>query len=384
MKTAIALSLTAASLFMLASPAQAQQSVQDFTLPPNPTPTPTVEGPIDDSGLVPILPRAIPSETPTPTPSPTEAEPTSANTEAGETGEFPSVTASRTPVVQEIPDEPQRSRTVPRQSAPPESAQDSRPPAEVDPAPLQAPSRPNFNRPVETSPADPAPSFAQEAEPMANGLPDWWTWVIGLLVTLLAGLGGGWWLAQRRNARPAPKIEPPVVGAAGTKPLDDAPSTSAPSLRLTLEPEQLMRSVMMLTLHYRLIIANRSDVPLQNIRIAADLISARRAAPVEQQLATSDAKLPYSAQVDRIGPQQTATFSGQLQLPLSEIEIFQQGQTPLCVPLARFRVDAEGIETQLRTFLVGLGSNDIGGKVHPLPLSGPPGGYEGVRVRSLD
>ena len=384
MKTAIALSLTAASLTVLAAPSQAQQRVQDFTLPPNPTPTPTVEGPIDDSGLVPIAPRAIPSETPTPTPSPTEAEPAAADGEAEATSEIPSATVNGTPVVQEIPDEPPSSRPARRQSAPPESAQDSRPPAEVDPNSLQTPPSPNFNRPVETSPVDPAPTFAQEVEPMASGLPDWWIWAIGLLVTLLAGLGGGWWLAQRRNARPAPKIEPPVVGATATEPLDDAPSTSAPSLRLTLEPEQLMRSMMMLTLHYRLIIANRSDVPLHSIRIAADLISARRAAPVEQQLATSASKLPYNALVDRVGPQQTATISGHLQLPLSEIEIFQQGQTPLCVPLGRFRVDAEGIETQLRTFLVGLGSNSIGGKVHPLPLSGPPGGYEGVRVRPLE
>ena len=384
MKTAITLSLTIASLVALASPTQAQQSVQDFTLPPNPTPTPTVEGPIDDSGLVPIAPRAIPSETPTPASSPTEEEPAAANREVEATSDVPPTTVNGTPVVQEIPDEPQSSRPAPRQSAPPESAQDSRPPAEVNPAPLQAPSSPNFNRPIQANPVDPAPIIAQEVEPMASGLPDWWIWVIGLLVTLLAGLGGGWWLAQRRNARPAPKIEPPVVGAAATKPLDDAPSVSAPSLRLTLEPEQLMRSMMMLTLNYRLIIANRSDAPLQSIRIAADLISAKRAAPVEQQLATTSAKLPYNGQLDRVGPQQTATISGQLQLPLSEVEVFQQGQTPLCVPLARFRVDAEGIEPQLRTFLVGLGSNNIGGKVHPLPLSGPPGGYEGVRVRPLN
>ena len=384
MKTAIALSLTIAPLVALASPAHAQQSVQDFTLPPNPTPTPTVEGPIDDSGLVPIAPRAIPSETPTQTPSPTEAEPTAVSGETEATSDVPPITVIGTPEAREIPEVVQAPRPAPTQSAVRESTQTPRSPAEVEPPPLPTPVSQELDLPVVANSVDPAPTVAQEIEPMASGLPDWWIWVAGLLVTLLAGLGGGWWLAQRRNARPAPKIEPPVVGAAATKPLDDAPSVSAPSLRLTLEPEQLMRSMMMLTLNYRLIIANRSDAPLQSIRIAADLISAKRAAPVEQQLATTSAKLPYNGQLDRVGPQQTATISGQLQLPLSEVEVFQQGQTPLCVPLARFRVDAEGIEPQLRTFLVGLGSNNIGGKVHPLPLSGPPGGYEGVRVRPLN
>lgn len=214
-------------------------------------------------------------------------------------------------------------------------------------------------------------------------VPPWWLWAAGLIAALLAGLLGGWWLAKRRNNRSAPIIEPPIVSSDESDNAGPA-AIGAEQLRITLEPEQLLRSVMMLTLNYRLVIANRSDRPVRDISISADLISARRAEPVERQLATASVQLPHNAKLDRIGPHQTATVTGQLQLQLSEIEVFQQGQLPLCVPLARFRIDGTGIEPQLRTFLVGLGSNAIGGKVHPLPLTGPPGSYEGVRARPLE
>lgn len=141
---------------------------------------------------------------------------------------------------------------------------------------------------------------------------------------------------------------------------------------------------MALTLKYRLTIANRSDWAVRDLVISADLVSARRNLPMEQQLASGATRLAAAANIDRIGPQQTATITGELRLPISEIEIFQQGQMPLCVPLARLRIEGAGIEPQLRNFLVGLGSGAIGGRVHPLPLSGPPGGYEGAQIRPLD
>jgi hypothetical protein len=78
------------------------------------------------------------------------------------------------------------------------------------------------------------------------------------------------------------------------------------------------------------------------------------------------------------------TLGGQLQLPLSEIEVFRQGQTPLCVPLLRLRIEAEGIEPQFHTFLIGLAALQPGGRLQPLPLSGPPGGYDGVQAKRLD
>lgn len=141
---------------------------------------------------------------------------------------------------------------------------------------------------------------------------------------------------------------------------------------------------MALTLKYRLTLANRSDRSLRDLAISADLASARRNLPVEQQIATAATNLPECAALDRLGPHQSATVSGELRLPISEVELFQQGQVPLCVPMARLRIEGEGMEPHLATYLVGIGSGVAGGRVHPLPLNGPPGSYDRVQVRPLD
>ena len=144
-----------------------------------------------------------------------------------------------------------------------------------------------------------------------------------------------------------------------------------------------MRSVMMLTLTYRLTLSNRSDQPLRGVMVAADLISSSRALPAEQQLATATCQLPPSGAIDWIGAHQSRSLTGTLQLPLSTIEVFRQGQLPLCVPLLRLRIECEGLAPDLRTYLVGIGSAQPGGRVHPLPLAGPPSGYDNARVREL-
>ena len=146
----------------------------------------------------------------------------------------------------------------------------------------------------------------------------------------------------------------------------------------------MMRSVMMLTLKFQVELANRQDRALRDVRVQADLISAKRGLPMDQQMASAQSTLAELGQTDRIGPHQMGSLGGQLQLPLSEIEVFRQGQTPLCMPLLRLRIEAEGIEPQFHTFLIGLAALQPGGRLQPLPLSGPPGGYDGVQAKRLD
>lgn len=145
----------------------------------------------------------------------------------------------------------------------------------------------------------------------------------------------------------------------------------------------MMRSVMMLTLKFNVELANRQDRALRGVRVHADLISAKHGLPMEQQMASAQSSLGELGQTDRIGPHQMGTLSGQLQLPLSEIEVFRQGRTPLCIPLLRLQINAEGIEPQFHTYLIGLAALQPGGRLQPLPLSGPPGGFEGVQAKRL-
>jgi len=155
-------------------------------------------------------------------------------------------------------------------------------------------------------------------------------------------------------------------------------------MKTNIQVDNMMRSVMMLTLKFHVELANRQDRALRDVRVQADLISAKRGLPMDQQMANAQSSLAELGQTDRIGPHQMGTLGGQLQLPLSEIEVFRQGQTPLCVPLLRLRIEAEGIEPHIHTFLIGLAALQPGGRLQPLPLSGPPGGYDGVQAKRLD
>jgi hypothetical protein len=146
----------------------------------------------------------------------------------------------------------------------------------------------------------------------------------------------------------------------------------------------LTRSLRMVTVKYRLSVSNRSDRAMRDIAIAADLVSARRDAPAASQVASAETGLPASAAIERIGPHQTRSVEASLQMPLADVSVIQQGQLVMFVPLLRMRIESEGRAPLTRTFILGIDGGAIGGRLHPLPLSGPPGGYEGVRARALD
>lgn len=215
--------------------------------------------------------------------------------------------------------------------------------------------------------------------------PAWWIWAAGILGALLVGMFGGWLFARKRAPASPGAIERPTVKAVN---LADHPAAeqiaATANLRVNLEIESLTRSLMMMTARYSLSIANRSDNALRDLKVSADLISARRDVPMEQQVASLECELPQASTIARVGPQQIGTYRGQLQLPVNEIEVFRQGQTPLCVPLVRIRLEAEGMAPQCHTFLVGIGAGHMGGRVQPLPLSGPPGGFEGVQTKRIE
>ncbi|NNF93256.1 MAG: hypothetical protein HKM91_01495 [Altererythrobacter sp.] len=381
MKPAIALIPSLLAIALISPPAFAQQRVQDFTLPPGgtptPTPTPEAAGPVDEAAGVAIPPRTIREPSPTPTPIPT---PVPANVQPATITPTPAPVQSTTPspsaaqpIVAPRP-APTNPLPSPTASASAPSASNQEPASEAITPSIALP-----------TPEPIAPSQTTETPVLADAteLPSWWAWAVGLVALLFAAGAGAWKFARKRAvAGPAP-IEPPIVPSAGNGQANAVP-IRADRLKTNIQVDNTMRSVMMLTLKFHVELANRQDRALRDVRVQADLISAKRDLPIDQQMASARSSLAELGQTDRIGPHQMGTLSGQLQLPLSEIEVFRQGQTPLCVPLLRLRIEAEGIEPQFHTFLIGLAALQPGGRLQPLPLSGPPGGIDGVQAKRLE
>lgn len=351
---------------------------QTFSLPPaSPTPTPAPAGPADERAGVAIPPRAVP--TPSPTASPTPAPiplPSPVPTSAPTTAPRPVPTASAPAPVRTAP----ATGTVP---APQTTAAPSPAPAPALDG-IAAPGGPaDAGNAAQTLPPAPptlpgtAPEIAPAIAPVADdpagqgAFGDWWPYAAGGL-GLLALLGGG--LYWRRRAAPAPRrIAPPPAPARAQALADAAP----PRLDLALEIASATRSLMMFTLEYRLVIANRSERAVNDARVAVQLVCARASGGAGPSAGAAQAL----ADAGRIGPHQARTVTGTVQLPLSAIAPLRQGQTPLFIPLAHVTLEGEGLPAQLRSFVIGTRSGS--GRVHPISLDVPPGGIPGLVAQAV-
>ncbi len=363
------------ALTLIGAPLMAQNSVRDFTLPqPTPTATPQVQGPADDTGVVPIGPRVIPSESSVPQPS-----------------TRPTATASPAPVATATPTAAPtgQTRVTPRvqpsaQRIPQATTQPAQP-LEVGPQPI-APSPLDSGLSLPPAPATASPqaaaSTATESGASKSVFPVWLQLALGGLV-LLSGLLAIWAVMLRRKRQAsAPVIERPIVhertGSA-------APLAAAEEISFDtrIEIESLSRSFRMVTLNYRIQIANRSARTMRDLGFAADLVSAARGNGAGDQLATTMLKLPAAGEIDRIGPHQSRSISAKVQMPVESIEVFAQGQVPMFIPLLRLKLHGAEIEAQAQTYAIGLGGV-AEGRVNPLPLNDPLGSYKGVRAVRVD
>lgn len=353
-------------------------TAQTFSLPPaSPAPTSAPAGPSDERAGVAIPPRAVatPAPTPTPIPLPT-AIPTSVPTSAPR----PVPTASA----------PAPVRTAPTTGAAPSPQTGAAPvpapgeiavpgaDADTGTAPQTIPSAPPTlpgtlpGTAPEIAPAAPATDLVGAGAPG-----DLWPYVAGGL-GILALLGGG--LVWRRRAAPKTlRIAPPLAGPRALAPVPAGADANAapPRLDLTLDITTATRSLMMFTLEYRLVIANRSDRAVNDARVAVQLVCARTSGGAGPSAGAAHAL----ADAGRIGPQQARTVTGTVQLPLSAITPLRQGQTPLFIPLAHVTLEGEGLPAQLRSFVIGTRSSS--GRVHPISLDVPPGGIAGLVAQAL-
>jgi hypothetical protein len=228
---------------------------------------------------------------------------------------------------------------------------------------------------------------AQPAYETANALSDepqdypQWLWLAAGVVILLLGAIGGLFFWRRSNERFVPVIEPPIVAGQG-----DGAGSTAEDIKVDLDVEviRLSRSLMTLTLNCRVSAANRSDRAVRNLDIWADLTSAHRSVPVEQQMAMPDTVLPQLAKIERIGPHQSHYEQLSLQIPVAELNGFRQGNAALCVPILRLRIGAPRMDAKTRSYAIGLDSGGAAPRLQALPLHVPPGSYPAVRLRALN
>ncbi len=369
-QTAIAAVLTASAAGAILAPAMAQTPVRDFTLPPGETPTPApvpAQGPVDDTGVVPVAPRPIDTNTPEPIPSPTPSEATPT----------PPPTPTSGAVVQPLPQ--QSTQRTAELSPPQTQAPDQNPivAPTITPSPQATPTSPQAS-PTPGVGTDFSTSQVAGSAKESDALSDNWLWIVGGLAALLALLAGAMFFLRRKAASASvPTIERPIVG----KNAGQSNAAEKGRFVLDLKVTSVVRSVMMVTVKATITVANRSDRALRDLTITGDLISASKSIAMDQQIAREGTNLPPLITLERIGPNKTQTTEVTLQLPTGQIDGFRQGNIPMFVPLARICADCEAADAQIKTFVLGVEA--AGSKLHPLPLNGMPGEYQGVGSRPV-
>lgn len=347
-------------LALLASAPVAAQAARDFQLPPAATPTPDsrVQGPIDTDAPVPLRPRAIetarpttPAPTPTPAPAPAAApaivvpSPAPPRPAAGQPRPARTASAPGEPTVTAAPQPSQAASAAAR--------------AAVLAAPSPLPSASTTPSAQTVAREDPAPAFP-------------WAWLAlgGAAVAVGAALLA--W-RRRRTTAPVPAIVAPIVSSDLTK----------EALAISVEAVRMDRSVLNATVGYRVTIRNRTAQALSAVTVEADLVSASRERPAEQQLASPEQALTPRHAAERLAPGQSLRFEGQVRLPLSEASAIWQGRVGLLVPLLRARATTAGAAPVATTLVIGRAEGSSA-RPQPFRLDEPPRSYAPLAQRVLD
>jgi len=353
---------------LVAAPVSA--SLSDFRLPGASTeqPQPDRQGP--------VAPDVPESRGPRPTPAPTASRAPAPTPTPQPTASAPAI------VVPDLADRapsPVRTTRAPAASSPAATGVATPEPTSGD-EPVATEALPPAIVPTLPSPAPAAPQVAA-AEEQDGPI---WPWVLGGFGLLgLLGLGGWAW-RRRPGVRPrsVPVVERPHVERPrlaqepppGAAPAPAADTASPTPLQVTLEPLRLSLTLVNATLAYRLEVANRGAVPITALRIGADMISAHASMTREQQLSGPGAGAATLQRIERIEPGESRIVEGEFRLPFPQIVPIRQGNAALLLPLARFRLEAEGAEPLVRTFAVGQPGEkaglqpfrlDLGPRVYP-------------------
>jgi len=196
----------------------------------------------------------------------------------------------------------------------------------------------------------------------------------------LAALAFGMMLWRRRK----PKVLRLAAPAAAAPAATDTLVSDLPNLDLMLGITGATRSVMMFTLTYRLTLANRTSRAASDLSVAVQIACARRGA--------SNAASPGAAQqiqdIERIGPHQSRSVTGTVQLPLTAIAPLRQSNLALFIPLVHVTLEGAGAGAGsgalVRSFVIGTPSNSGAGRLHPIVLDQPPGSIPGLQAQRVE
>jgi hypothetical protein len=115
------------------------------------------------------------------------------------------------------------------------------------------------------------------------------------------------------------------------------------------------------------------------------MISAHASMSHEEQLSgpgdlSGPAAMP-ERRIERLEPGESRTVEGEFRLPLTQIVPIRQGNMALLLPLARFRLEAEGARPLIRTFAVGQPGD--GSALQPFRLDQGPRIYPRLAQRAF-
>lgn len=297
---------------------------------PTPAPQPTVVGPVDPDA---------PSTRPRPAPAPTIVLPPS--TAQPSPGPAAAAQSAAPPPGPERAQARPVARTVPAGPGDPQAATGGpAPAAPVDSAAPAGPAPPTTPLPRAYQPRD--LDVVAEASPIGLWLG------LGALVLLVLGSG---WLAWSRHFRdrarplPTPVVERPRMAPAAPPPPaggpEPAPVAAAGGLHLALQATRMSATLVNTTLSYRLAVTNRGAQPLNDVRIAGDMIAAHASRPASEQLGPGEAALPELHRIATLAPGESVTLAGDIRLPLVSITPIRRGDAALFVPLARLRAHGQ-------------------------------------------
>lgn len=147
-------------------------------------------------------------------------------------------------------------------------------------------------------------------------------------------------------------------------------------------------SLMATTLNYRLVLTNHSALPLSALAVEGDMVSAHASLPTEQQIAHGDQRLELRHALVELAPGESAEFTGDFRLPLTEVTPIRTGGAAYFVPLARLRVEAStpgGVPLiRVQTFVVGELPENPGAALRPFRLDQGPRIYTRVSQRAVN
>lgn len=383
-QTPIRLSVIAALALLAGAVPLAAQSASDYRLPgATSSPTSRAAGPVDPTDPTITAPRPRASATPS------SAPPVAA-------GPSPAPSASAAPRPAAIAPRPAPSRAAPPTLAPQLPAR-----ATPQPAPLILPPVAETAAPLPSpGPATPVIMPTPQANPAPENSLDWRPW-LAAAAALLAAIGAVLLWRRRRPAEvdmgtfeppvaPAPRAEPaaqPAPAAPEPIPAPAAPAQPAGPLVLTLEARRLTASLMATTLSYTLRLTNSGPVPLADVAVEGDMVSAHSSLPVERQIASDAHRLELRHATVSLAPGESVEFSGDMRLPLDQITPIRAGDAAYFVPLARFRIESGGAgpvaQVLVQTFVVGELPEQPGAALRPFRLDLGPRTYSQVGQRAV-